>query len=147
VTCAAVLTFPARGPFAVDIERERDGEAWLVRCRSHGWLHGSSDDALKDARAIAHGFNVAVRRFGIHLTTGRANMTEQRDNSGIAFKNDRKQTDKSPDFMGDATISGIRYQIAAWVKAGKGGKFLTFSFRLKNEEHQEHEATKSDDPL
>src|SRR6516165_1060516 len=130
---ATVLRFPEVGPFTVNIRRERDGEAWLVVCRKHGWLHGSSDDALRDARAIANGFGVAVRRFGIDLTTGRANMTEpQRDNSGIAFKNDRKQTDKSPDFTGSATIAGVSYQMSAWVKEGKRGrKFFTFAFKAK----------------
>jgi hypothetical protein len=57
---ATILPFPPRGPFTVDIEREDEG-GWLVTCRRHGWLHGSADQALEDARAIAAGFNVAVR--------------------------------------------------------------------------------------
>jgi hypothetical protein len=55
---AHVILFPARGPFVVRIEREE--AAWLVVCRSHGWLHGSQRDAIADAEAVAAGFGVAV---------------------------------------------------------------------------------------
>jgi hypothetical protein len=37
-------------PF-VRIERERDGEGWLViTSNGHGWLHGSRPTALRDKR-------------------------------------------------------------------------------------------------
>jgi hypothetical protein len=57
-TTARILPFPLRGPFAVRIEREPP--AWLVICRDHGWLHGSREAALADAKRIAAGFGVAV---------------------------------------------------------------------------------------
>jgi len=47
-----------RGRFSVRIKRE--GQAWLVVCRGHGWLHGSLRDALADAGEIALGFGVAI---------------------------------------------------------------------------------------
>jgi hypothetical protein len=46
------------GPFAVRVSQV-DG-AWLVVCRSHGWLFGSRRDALIEAAKIAAGFAVAV---------------------------------------------------------------------------------------
>jgi hypothetical protein len=55
---ARILQFPWCGPFAVRIERE--GQAWIVTCRSHAWLHGSRREALSEAREIARGFGVAV---------------------------------------------------------------------------------------
>ena len=55
---AHILKFPERGPFNVRVERE--GVAWLVVCRSHGWLFGSHHEALADAERIAGGFGVAV---------------------------------------------------------------------------------------
>jgi hypothetical protein len=55
---ARILKFPERGRFAVRIEHE--DAAWLVICRDHGWLHGSRDTALADAKQIASGFGVAV---------------------------------------------------------------------------------------
>jgi hypothetical protein len=54
-----LLRFPMRGPFAVRVLPDGDG-AWLVVCRSHGWLHGSRRDALIDASEIATGFGVAI---------------------------------------------------------------------------------------
>jgi hypothetical protein len=55
---ARILQFPPRAPFAVRIERE--GEAWLVLCRSHGWLHGSPREAIIEAIALADGFGAAI---------------------------------------------------------------------------------------
>jgi hypothetical protein len=55
---AGIIKFPERGPFVVRIERE--GAAWLVVARNHGWLHGSRREALADAERIARGFGVVV---------------------------------------------------------------------------------------
>ena len=55
---ARIIPFPQRGPFAVRVVRE--GAAWLVTCRSHGWLHGSHHEAVTDAETIARGFGVVV---------------------------------------------------------------------------------------
>jgi len=55
------------------------------------------------------------------------------DNSGILFKNRDKETDRHPDYKGDATIEGRPYWLSAWVKDGrKGGKFLSISLRPKD---------------
>ena len=59
---ARLLPFPPRGPFSVRIERERGGEAWMVACRHHGWLHGDRRAAELDAAELARGFVVAVLR-------------------------------------------------------------------------------------
>ena len=58
---ARVIAFPQRSPFVVRVERE--GPAWLVTCRSHGWLHGSHHEAVTDAKAIARGFGVVVNHY------------------------------------------------------------------------------------
>jgi len=55
---ARILQFPPIGPFTVHVERE--GVAWLVICRDHGWLHGSRLEALAVANTIARGYGVAV---------------------------------------------------------------------------------------
>ena len=52
---ARIIPFPQRGPFSVHIMR--DGEAWLVVCRDHGWLHSNINDAID----IAVGFAVQVK--------------------------------------------------------------------------------------
>jgi hypothetical protein len=49
-----VLSFPQRGPWKIEVLRE--GPAFLVRARSHGWLHGS----LADAQWLAANAGVAI---------------------------------------------------------------------------------------
>lgn len=58
-------------------------------------------------------------------------MSEQRDFSGILFKNDRKQQDNHADYRGTCTVNGIEYYMNAWLKDGAKGKFMSFSFKPK----------------
>ena len=58
-------------------------------------------------------------------------MSEQRDFSGILFKNDRKQQDNHADYQETCTIGGIEYYMNAWLKDGAKGKFMSFSFKPK----------------
>ena len=58
-------------------------------------------------------------------------MSEQRDNSGIMFKNDRKEKDTHADYQGECMIDGKPYWINAWIKEGKRGKFMSFAFKPK----------------
>lgn len=60
---------------------------------------------------------------------------EQRDNSGILFKNNRKEDPKHADYRGNATIDGVEYWMNAWLKDGKNGKFMSFSFKPKQPRH------------
>ena len=49
--------------------------------------------------------------------------------SGVLFKNDRKTTDKHPDYNGTCQIDGQQYRMAAWLKDSREGKkFLNFKF-------------------
>jgi len=53
---------------------------------------------------------------------------------GVLFKNDRKQAANHPDYKGSAEVDGQQYWLSAWLKDGKKGKFLSLSFKLKDEE-------------
>jgi len=47
---------------------------------------------------------------------------EKPDNSGALFRNDRKETDKQPDYTGECRIEGVEYRLSAWVNESKNGK-------------------------
>jgi hypothetical protein len=59
---ARIIRFPLRGRFDIRIEREAGDLGWFVLLpdRSHGWLHGDFDGALRDASIIATDFGVSV---------------------------------------------------------------------------------------
>lgn len=62
-------------------------------------------------------------------------MSEKKDNSGVLFRNSRKETEKHPDYTGSATIGGVEYWISAWVNESKDGKkYFAFSFKVKDEQ-------------
>ena len=59
-------------------------------------------------------------------------MTQYDNNMrGVLFKNDRKQTDNHPDYNGSCEIEGVEYWMNAWLKNGKNGTFMSFSFKPK----------------
>jgi len=62
---------------------------------------------------------------------------EQKPNTGVLFRNERKEKDTQPDHTGNALIGGVEYYISAWVKDGKKGKFFSFSFKPKDESRQQ----------
>ena len=49
-------------------------------------------------------------------------MTEYDNNlRGRLFKNDRKETDKQPDYTGDCEVGGQKYRLAGWMRKSKQG--------------------------
>ena len=63
-------------------------------------------------------------------------MNNQRELSGILFKNDKKTADKPkwPDYQGTATIDGQELYISGWIKEGRNGKFLSLAFKSKDDQ-------------
>jgi hypothetical protein len=59
--------------------------------------------------------------------------TSQRDNSGVLFKNDRKDKPTAPDYKGNITVDGQSYWLSAWIKEGKSGKFMGLAVSPKEE--------------
>jgi hypothetical protein len=72
---------------------------------------------------------------------------EQRDNSGVLFKNDKKGNEKAPDYTGMGMVDGFEYKFAAWIKEGKKGKFMSVNFQRKDDEkeHQKPQQSNRDE--
>jgi len=63
-------------------------------------------------------------------------MEYDNSNSGVLFKNDRKETERHPDYTGTWTDGdGVEYWFSAWIKESKSGsKFMSLSARPKSEQ-------------
>jgi hypothetical protein len=48
--------------------------------------------------------------------------------SGALFKNNYKDTERKPDYKGDGEYRGVKFEMAAWIKEGRNGKFLSVKF-------------------
>ena len=64
------------------------------------------------------------------------------------FKNDKKESDKHPDYRGDGKdADGNAIWVSAWLKEGKSGKFMSCSFKLKDEQQKAQPEKFIDDDL
>jgi hypothetical protein len=70
---------------------------------------------------------------------------EQRDMSGVLFKNDRKEKPAQPDYRGEIAINGQTFRIAGWVKEGAKGKFLSLAAQAKQDQPVANGASRSAD--
>lgn len=52
------------------------------------------------------------------------------DMSGLLSRNKYKKTDSQPEYTGKATIGGVEYRIAGWVKENESGKFFGLKFSI-----------------
>ena len=53
---------------------------------------------------------------------------ENKLNTGAIFKNDKKTSEKQPDYKGKVNVNGKEMEVALWVKQGKNGSFFSASF-------------------
>lgn len=67
--------------------------------------------------------------------------------SGVLFKNDKKETEKHPDYKGNCEVDGVEYWLSAWIKTGKKGKFMSLAFTPRDENQYKTESTVDDDDV
>ena len=66
-----------------------------------------------------------------------------RTNTGALFKNDRKESERHPDYTGSINVGGTDYWLSAWLKTDRNGKrFMSLSVKPKDEVRH-HEDRKS----
>lgn len=64
-------------------------------------------------------------------------MTDfDRTNSGVLFKNERKEKDSHPDYTGNINVNGTEMWLSAWIKQGQKGKFMSLSVKPKEQARQ-----------
>ena len=57
---------------------------------------------------------------------------QQFPNSGSLFRNERKTTEKHPEYQGSFNIDGGEYWISGWAKTAKSGKkFISLAVSAK----------------
>ena len=79
-------------------------------------------------------------------------MEYDNTNRGVLFKNDRKESDRHPEYKGSINVDGQEFWLSAWVKDGKSGKFMSLSIQPKNDQLQRqpeaaHAAAETDVPF
>ena len=79
-------------------------------------------------------------------------MEYDNTNRGVLFKNDRKETERHPEYKGSINVDGQEFWLSAWVKDGKSGKFMSLSIQPKNDQLQRqpeaaHAASEQDVPF
>lgn len=60
---------------------------------------------------------------------------EQKNDSGVLFRNSNKKTDKHPDYTGECKVNEVNYKISAWINTSKtGSNYMSISFTKKETE-------------
>jgi hypothetical protein len=108
-----------------------------LRCETCGTHRGwRRREALDFLASLSQRFGAPVEPIILRDSSiGEHVMADkQHDNSGILFRNSDKSGERDRDYKGEATIGGIAYWVSGWIKEAKNGsKFLTFSFKPKEE--------------
>lgn len=61
----------------------------------------------------------------------------QKEGQGSLFRNDKSGNESRPDYRGSITVNGVEYELAAWIKEGNKGKFMSISAKPKQDRPQQ----------
>jgi uncharacterized protein (DUF736 family) len=68
-----------------------------------------------------------------------------KENTGVLFKNNKKTDDKQPDYTGNILVGTKEMRLAAWIKEGKNGKFMSIKLSEQNSKQETSSANDGDD--
>jgi uncharacterized protein (DUF736 family) len=58
--------------------------------------------------------------------------------SGALFRNDKKESEKHPDYKGSCEINGVEYWVSSWInESSKGVKYMSLKFSPKEEQQRQ----------
>jgi len=69
-------------------------------------------------------------------------------NTGRLFRNEKKNSDKSPAYTGRCVVGGIVYQVSGWINTARtnGTKYMSLVFRNFEEVMRERKGTPEHSP-
>ncbi len=70
---------------------------------------------------------------------------EQKDLTGVLFKNKDKKSDKHPNFTGRAMVEGVEYWLSAWVNEHENGKYISLRFTAQDEDSKSDAGSTEED--
>jgi uncharacterized protein (DUF736 family) len=67
-----------------------------------------------------------------------AGQFEAKPDTGVLFKNEKKDSPKHPDYKGNMLLGGQEYWLSAWINEVRSGerageKYMSIKFNLKEE--------------
>ena len=72
---------------------------------------------------------------------------EQKPNTGIFFRNEKKSAENQPDFKGKVNVNGKDMEVAVWLKKGQKGEYFTMKFQEPFKPQPQNKTFKNDMPF
>ena len=73
-------------------------------------------------------------------------MEYDNTNSGVLFKNE-SENEKAPAYKGKINVDGKEYELAAWIREGKKGKFMSLKVQEPRQKKPEPDLVAMDDDI
>jgi hypothetical protein len=73
-------------------------------------------------------------------------MQYDNTNSGVLFKNE-SENEKAPAYKGKINVDGKEYELAAWIREGKKGKFMSLKVQEPRQKKPEPDLVAMDDDI
>jgi len=58
----------------------------------------------------------------------------EKNETGVLFKNDKKEKETQPDYKGNLTVDNVEYYISSWINTSKkGDKYMSLKLTKKED--------------